>query len=121
MSKQELMKIKFFPGRWPFVGVNLFVSSHQKWNPGANWTEAIDSWFSEVDDFAFPNQSPTGRQTGHYTQVIKRIYLILKTHNMLTRGDHSCRVIDLNLRYKKLKKSFFANSKREKFMKMFPI
>lgn len=52
-------------------GENLGWSSSDV-KKGANWTEIIQSWFDENENFIYPNKS--NGTTEHYTQVYKTFF-----------------------------------------------
>ena len=47
-----------------------------------SWNQAINLWYNEVNDYAYPSGTTTGAETGHYTQVSPSISSIplVKTH-----------------------------------------
>lgn len=55
---------RMIPGRYT-AGQNLAIASGSH-----SWTARIDSWHSEVDDFAFDSGSINGGDVGHYTQMV---------------------------------------------------
>ncbi|XP_017774053.1 PREDICTED: venom allergen 5-like [Nicrophorus vespilloides] len=58
--------------RWGWVGQNLYVewNSAKENNPVQNWSKVVTSWFNEHKDFRYPNTAVSGKQVGHYTQVV---------------------------------------------------
>uniref|UniRef100_A0A667XK13 Cysteine-rich venom protein-like n=1 Tax=Myripristis murdjan TaxID=586833 RepID=A0A667XK13_9TELE len=47
------------------MGENLFFASAPHM-----WTDVINAWHSEVENYQYPNGSTNGKAIGHYTQVI---------------------------------------------------
>ncbi|XP_028326983.1 cysteine-rich venom protein [Gouania willdenowi] len=47
------------------LGENLFYSSEL-----FSWTEVINAWYNEVENYQYPNVSTNGKHIGHYTQVV---------------------------------------------------
>uniref|UniRef100_A0A667X2K3 Cysteine-rich venom protein-like n=1 Tax=Myripristis murdjan TaxID=586833 RepID=A0A667X2K3_9TELE len=48
------------------MGENLFFASAPHM-----WTDVINAWHSEVENYQYPNGSTNGKAIGHYTQQIK--------------------------------------------------
>lgn len=67
-SKQSFRKQPQFK-----TGENLYRSTWFRGKPEKNWQKVIESWFSEIKDFAGKSVvsfSPNGPTTGHFTQII---------------------------------------------------
>lgn len=47
------------------MGENLFKASAVY-----SWTDVINAWHSEVNNYEYPTGSTNGQSIGHYTQVI---------------------------------------------------
>lgn len=47
------------------MGENLFKASVVY-----SWTDVINAWHSEVNNYEYPTGSTNGQPIGHYTQVI---------------------------------------------------
>uniref|UniRef100_A0A667XIS9 Cysteine-rich venom protein-like n=1 Tax=Myripristis murdjan TaxID=586833 RepID=A0A667XIS9_9TELE len=47
------------------MGENLFFASAPHM-----WTDVINAWHSEVENYQYPNGSTNGKAIGHYTQVV---------------------------------------------------
>lgn len=55
------------------TGENIWTSTWFGGKPEKNWQKVIESWFSEIKDFAGKSVisfSPNGPPTGHFTQII---------------------------------------------------
>uniref|UniRef100_A0A667WU73 Cysteine-rich venom protein-like n=1 Tax=Myripristis murdjan TaxID=586833 RepID=A0A667WU73_9TELE len=55
------------------MGENLFFASAPHM-----WTDVINAWHSEVENYQYPNGSTNGKAIGHYTQVIWSLWSALK-------------------------------------------
>ncbi|KAK9882206.1 hypothetical protein WA026_019718 [Henosepilachna vigintioctopunctata] len=53
---------------WSWVGQNLYLHMSTGYGTGANWNEAIQSWFDEHKIYRFGSGFSSG--TGHYTQMV---------------------------------------------------
>ena len=56
------------------AGENLFWAASSGPSPPINYTDAVESWYSEISDYLFPTSASgaisNGGVTGHFTQIV---------------------------------------------------